>query len=312
MKKMNCFRASATIALLMVAGLSAFAQYVGPTATYDAITTTSDYVTIGSRVPYYVAPDATIAAMASIATPTMDYSEFQWEVLTSALAPLAITPETYAGGALTVGEGTAPWVRENEISVTWAAPAAIGTQYVIRATEHSNPLGAGNFAFGCADATPEVRNVFVLDAPTVAFDGTNGGGCAIAPGTTFYVPLNITGLGDWDVTYTVAYNGAAASAPATYTLTVADPIGGVTDINVIAQSTAARDADGTPTGSTDGLAIALPADQYGYYDVAITGFTDRISRKSLDALGAVTAAGTYRIFVNPTPVTSPIQHLQNL
>ena len=310
MKKMNFLRLTATVALFAIAGLGAFAQYVGPTATYDAVTTTSDYVTIGSRVPYYVAPDAIIGAMATAGT--MDYSEFQWEVLTSLLAPLAITPETYAAAALTVGEGTAPWVEENEISVTWAAPAVAGTQYVLRATEHSNPLGAGNFAFGCADATPVTRNVYVLAAPTVAFNGTQGGGCSIAPGSTFYVPLNITGLGDWDVTYTVAYNGGVASAPATYTLTVTDPIGGVTDANVIAESTLARAANGTPTAATDGLAIALPAAQYGYYDIAITGFTDRISRKSMDALGAVTAAGTYRIFVNPTPVTSPIQHLENL
>jgi hypothetical protein len=310
MKNHNYFRITVTIALFLIAGLGSFAQYVGPTPAYDANLTTSDYVTIGSRVPYYVAPDATIAAMAGAGT--MDYSEFQWEVLTSALAPLAVASETYGGAALTVGEGTAPWVEENEISVTWAAPAAAGTQYVIRATEHSNPLGAGNFTFGCADATPEVRNVYVLAVPTVAFDGASGGGCSIAPGSTFYVPLNITGLGDWDVTYTVAYNGGAAGAPATYTLTVADPIAAVTDANVIAQSTQARDADGTPSTSTDGLAIVLPAAQYGYYDVAITGFTDRISRKSLDALTAVTAAGTYRIFVNPTPTTNPIQHLGNL
>ncbi len=311
MKKINIFRLTATLALFFTAGLGAYAQYVGPTSTYDAVTTTSDYVTIGSRVPYYVAPDATIAALAPV---SMDYSEFNWEVLTSALAPLAITPETYAGAALTVGEGLAPWVKENEISVTWAAPtAAAGTQYVLRATEHSNPLGALNFDFGCADATPEVRNVFVLAAPTVAFDGTEGGGCTVAPGTTFYVPLNITGLGDWEVSYTVAYNGGAVVASATpYTLLLAAPA--VTDVNVIAESIAARDADGTSsaTPATDGLAIDLPATQYGYYDVAITGFTDRISRKSMDAMTAVTAAGTYRIYVNPTPVTSPIQHLENL
>ena len=152
---------------------------------------------------------------------------------------------------------------------------AAGTQYVIRATEHSNPLGLANFAFGCADATPEVRNVFVLAAPTVAFDGTSGGGCAIAPGTTFYVPLNITGLGDWDVTYTVAYNGGAASAPATYTLTVADPIASVTDANVIAESVLARAADWNSHYFIlmvwQLLCLLL---QYGYYDVAITGFTD--------------------------------------
>ncbi len=313
MKKMNCFRAIATLMISLVAGLGAFAQYVGPDGTYDTDLTTSDYVTIGSRVPYYVAPDATIAAMAGT---SMDYSEFQWEVLTSALGSLGITPATYADGALTIGEdGTGTWVEENEISVTWAAPTAVaGTRYVIRATEHSNPLGADNFAFGCADETPVTRNVFVLAAPTVAFDGTSGGGCSVAPGSTFYVPLTITGLGDWEVTYTVAYNGGSAETQDPYTLTITDPIAEINDGNVIDQSILARTAAGTPsaTPGTDGLAIALPAAQYGYYDVAITGFTDRISRKSMDALTAVTASGTYRIYVNPTPVTSPIQHLQNL
>lgn len=293
----------------LVAGLGAFAQYVGPTTgvAYDA--TTSDYVTIGSRVPYYVAPDPAIEAIAGV---SMDYSEFRWEVLSSDLDPLAITPMNFAGGALTVGEGTAPWVKENEISITWAAPAVEGTQYVIRATEHSNPLGTGNFSFGCEDATPEVRNVYVLAAPTVAFDGTNGGGCSVTPGTTFYVPLTITGLGDWEVSYSVAYNGGDPEDQTAYTLTVADPIAGINDANVIAQSTLERTAAGTPTGSTDGLAVVLPDGQYGYYDVTITGFTDRISRKSLTALPAVTASGSYRIYVNRTPETQPIQHLENL
>ena len=36
MKKMNCFRATVTIALFLVTGMGSFAQYVGPTATYDA------------------------------------------------------------------------------------------------------------------------------------------------------------------------------------------------------------------------------------------------------------------------------------
>lgn len=310
MKNSNFLKSIAISAMLIVAGMSAFAQYVGPTpGTYDAAT--SDYVTIGSRVPYYVAPDATIGAMATALT--MDYSNFQWEVLTSALAPLALTPATYANGVLTAGEGAAPWVLENEISLTWAAPAAAGTQYVLRATEHSNPLGAGNFALGCIDATPEVRNVYVLARPTIAFDGTEAGGCTATPGSTFYVPLNITGLGNWEVTYTVSYNGNVAT-PGTYTLLIADPIAGVNDGNVIAQSVLSRPAAGTSsaTPGTDGLGIALPLAQYGYYDVTITNVTDRISRKSLDALAASGAAGSFRILVTPTPDTNPIRHIQNL
>jgi hypothetical protein len=304
MKKRTILKSIAAIALFVVAGTSVFAQYVGPTAgTYQ--TANSDYVTVGSRIPYYVAPDATIAGLAPA---SMDYSNFQWEVLTAALAPLAITPTTYAGAALTTGEGGAPWVNENEVSVTWGAPAAAGTQYVIRATEHSNPLGAANFAFGCADATPEVKNVYVLARPTVALVGATGGGCTVSPGDTYYVPLTVTGLGDWQVTYTVSYNGGAA-ATATYTLTLANPA--VTDVNVIAESTTSRTAAGTPTAATDGLAYTLPAGQYGYYDITVTNITDRIARKSLDALAASGSAGSYRIYVNPVPVTQPIQHLPN-
>lgn len=293
------------VCALFALSLSLSAQYVGPTpATYEAAN--SDYVTIGSRVPYYVAPDATIAGLAPA---SMDYSNFLWEVLDATLNPVAITPETYAGAALTVGEGGGSWVEENEISVTWAAPAAAGTQYVIRATEHSNPLGAGNFTFGCADLTPEVKNVFVLARPTVAFVGADGGGCSVAPGDTYYVPLTVTGLGDWIVSFEVAYNGGAAAAQADYTLALAAPV--VNDGNVVAESTTPRTAAGTPTTDTDGLAYTLPAAQYGYYDVTITNITDRISRKSLDVLAAAGAAGTFRIYVNPTPVTSPIQHVRN-
>lgn len=320
MKKMNYLRITATIALFLIAGLGLFAQYVGPTATtYED--ENSDYVTIGSRMPYYVAPDETIADMQTAGT--MDYSNFRWEVLQSDLSALAITPATYANAALTEGEGLAPWVTQNEISVTWADPTVVaGTQYVIRVTEHSNPLGAGNFTLGCEDATPEIRNVYVLARPTIDWGTAQTTGCGITPGaaSTFYVPLDVTGLGEWEVTYSVTYNGAAYIASTTSAaLGTATTV--TSDATVIAEAAATKNLEGTPDSGTDGLPVVLNGggtlNGYGYYDVTITNITDRISRKSLDmALVASQVddipATAYRIYVNPTPVTNPIQHLENL
>lgn len=304
------------LVLMFVLSLGANAQNVStPSAGAANVESgTSDYVTIGSRLPYYVATDPAIQAMTTAGT--MKASIFKWFVTDASDATISgIGVLKYDGTAATeydafrtITGGTGYY--DNEISIAWTTGAgfAAGTEYKVKVAEKSVTLSST--IQGCEDATPEEMPVYVLARSTVAFDGTEGGGCGTAPGTNFYVPLTVTGLGSWQVTYTVSYNGGAASAPATYTLGLASP--SVTDATVIAASTTSRSAAGTPTSGTDGLEIALPAAQYGYYDIAITDITDVISRKSLDGLAAQAAAGTYRIYVVPTPTTQPIQHIKNL
>lgn len=318
MKNQNCFRFISIIVLLLIAGSGSFAQYVGPTPTYDAVLTTSDYVTIGSRVPYYVTPDAAIAAMRTAGV--MNYSAFSWRFTTNADVDLAgISPLQYDGDAST-NAGLAGYIVENEVSVVWGgAGVAEGSTYNVRAIEHSNPLSG--IADGC-EGDEEIRNVIILPRPTLAWGDAQTTGCGIAPGAaaTFYVPLNVTGLGEWEVTYSVTYNGAAYIATTT-SAALGTATAVTSDATVVADAAAVKNLEGTPDTESDGLPIVLNGggalNGFGYYDVTITNITDRISRKSLDMSLVASQAGdvpaaAYRIYVNPTPNTQPIQHLQNL
>lgn len=297
-----------TVVGLALMSMQTFAQNVATPTSTTSEAANSDYVTVGSRVPYFVTPDATIQAMTDAGT--MKASIFKWNVTTAADAVLGTVPIlNYSGAnateynnfrAATAGTG----YYDNEISVEWSAANgfAAGTQYKVKTIEKAVTLSST--VAGC-DGTEQEKNVFVLARPTVAFVGTEGGGCTTAAGSNFDVPLTVTGLGDWQVTYTVAYNGGAPSAASTYSLTLAAPA--VNDGNVIAQSTTDRN-----TGAGEGLMYTLPAGQYGYYDITITNITDRTSRKALTALPAAGATGSFRIYVNPTPTTQPIQHIRNL
>lgn len=299
--------------LLAIAGfvllsVQSFAQNVTTPSAPTSEAANSDYVTVGSRVPYYAAPDPTIKTMTDAGT--MKASIFKWNVTTAADANMTVPLLEFDGSAgqqyndfrvVTPATG----FYDNEISVEWtvANGFAANTQYKVKVAEKT--VTNSMTIAGCEDATPEVKDVFVLERPTVAFAATEGGGCGVAPGSAFDIPLTVQGLGNWEVTYTVSYNGGAASAPANYTLTLGAPA--VTDATVIAQSQLDRN-----TAAGEGLSYTLPLAQYGYYDVTITNITDRISRKSLAALPASGASGTYRIYVTPTPTTQPIQHIRNL
>lgn len=315
--------------LLAIAGfalmsMQAYAQNVAtPTAGATAVeATNSDYVTIGSRLPYFVTPDATISAMTTLGT--MKASIFKWIVTASdGTTPIVIPFKNYAGTADAKQwddfrtPSTTSGYFDNEISVEWTASKfAAGTEYQIQTKEKAVTLSST--IAGCEDADAEVKKVFVLARPTVSFIGSEGGGCSIAPGNTFYIPLTIVGLGDWDVDYEVQYNGTGGYIAQTkYRLLRAGQT--VDDADVLTKSDDALVALGsvisgtaTSTGN-EGLGYTLPASKYGYYDVRITNITDRISRKSLTAL---TESGTgttpYRIYVNPVPTTQSIQHIKNL
>jgi len=316
MKKMTMLRSIVTVALFTVVGMSLSAQNVAtPTAGAANVETgTSDYVTIGSRVPYFVPTDPIIQAMTTAGT--MKQSIFKWLVTdaTNTNVPgFSVLKYDGSGAAAsydnfrTVTAGTGYY--DNEMSILWDAPTyTVGTQYIVKVSEKSVTLSST--VAGCDALNTITNNVYVLARPTVSFPVTEGGGCTVTPGSAYYVPLTVNGLGNWTVTYTVSYNGGAASAPATYNLS-GGPVA-TTDATVIADAAATKLQAGTPTGGTAGLLYNLPAAQYGYYDIAITDIQDRISKKAQNTLAASAAVGTFRIYVNPVPVTQPINHIKNL
>jgi hypothetical protein len=322
MRKSILFRAMAVASMFAIATFSVNAQYttVPTDAAYDG-TGTSDYVTIGSRVPYYVQPDAGIVTLVGLGA--MNASQFGWEFLdataTAAIAP-ALTVLNYNGTGAAAG-GAADFYVGNEISVVWdAASVAAGTQYTVRATEHSMPT-SGVFADGCSDATPELRTVWVIDRPTIDFQAASSSACGITPGAgvQYFVPIDVTGLGDWDISFDVTYNGAAYLAAQTYTAGTATAV--ANDAALLGAASAVKSLNGTPTADVDGLEViingATAANGFGRYDVTVTNITDRISRKSLDmtlvaAQVADLPAAAYTIWVMPTPVTAPIRHRSNL
>jgi hypothetical protein len=308
-----------SIALVAMFFMQTNAQNVATpvnTSAADMETANSDYVTIESRVPYFVATDNTIQAMTTAGT--MKQSIFKW-VITDAsdvnvpgFSVLNVTGTAASSydkfrNALA---GTGYFDNEMSILFSTSGSYSAGTHYKVKVAEKSVTLSTT--IEGCEDVTPVEKDVYVLARPTVAFIGTEGGGCTVSPGSDYYVQLNLTGLGNWKVEWSLNYNGAGAVAQSDYDLTLAAP--SVTDATVIAESTTSRTAAGTETATpgTTGLKVSLPAGQFGYYDVKITNISDRTSRKSLDALAASGAAGSFRIYVNPVPETNGIQHVKNL
>jgi hypothetical protein len=305
--KNNVFKTLAIAALFGVSmGLNA-QNYPAKQGTYDASTTTSDYVTVGARMPYYVTPDASIDALITLGV--MKSSHFKWEITDNANAAVAISPKKYDNSGLTAG-GAAGYNTENEISVVWAAPAAASaTPYKVKATEHSIP-GSNVFAEGCAGNTTE-RLIYVLPVPDAAVASTSATlSCGTIPGatTTYNVPLNLTGLGPWDVTYTVQYNSNPAGGPATTSVGTADAT--VTDANVYTKASAVTNLTGA-----SGLSITLngggATNGYGMYTIVITNVKDRISKKSLDNINGTVSASTIKVYVAPTPQTGAVQHVAN-
>jgi len=312
MKKTTIFRKMAITAMFVIASVGTFAQYVVQQGTYDASLITSDYVTIGSTMPYYVAPDASIQALIGLGA--MTFSQFEWQMTTMGSVSLGITPLTYAGGALTTlaaPNGAVGYFTQNEISVPWSSPqVAVGTEYEVQVQEHSVPA-SGIFAEGCPGTTT-VRDIFVIAAPTITIPvAQNAMACGSIPaaGLTFYVPVTVTGIGPWTVTYSVTYNGAPYLAAAPNSVGVAP---GETDATVFAVASTPTVLAGTPTAATAGLPVVIngggATNGYGMYVVTVTNITDEISRKSLDAIPGTLVSTTYTIYVNPTPATNPIQH----
>ncbi len=241
----------------------------------------ADTVTIGSKMIYQVTPDPVIAADAN-----MNPSHFDWK-----FSQTDDTPIANSGAGITLDESAAGsgYYAESTINVAYdAATYPAGTTIKVKTAEVTQPA----FGTGCTGSDEEI-NVFFVEVPTVEVNGTTGGGCGIS---SWNVPLNVTGYGPYNVTFTVEYNQGGT------TVTHTEAVGAVANKG----------------GSTHSLNLTLNTTTHldqgtGRYDIVITNIVDRFSGKSQVAIaGSVGAADTYTIGINPTPTTSPIQHIRNL
>lgn len=237
-----------------------------------------DTLTIGSSATYEVTPDPAIAADAN-----MNASQFNWFFTDASDNPISsgiVVTETPDGGT--------GYYAESTINVAYTAgtyPA--GTSIKVKTAEVSQPI----YGTGCMGSNEEV-GVFFVPVPTVAVNGTSAGGCGI---TTQDIPLNITGYGPYDITFTVEYNDAGTTSTFTETIGAVSNKGGSTHaLNLTVNTT---------THMTSGS---------GKYDIVITNIVDRFSSKSTAAIAGSVGASAFTIGINPTPTTQPIRHIQNL
>jgi hypothetical protein len=247
---------------------------------------TIDSVTVGSRMPFKVDPDPLIAALSY-----MNPSIFKWVFSNS----LTVLKED--GTASTSVAGEPGYISENAISAVMANTAGTITLTV---NEKSQP----NTGTGC-EGTAEILNIQVLPRPTINFSGVqSAGSCSVS---SYSLPLVLTGYGPWTIEYSVSFEGGTA---VNYT---------ISGSNAFSCGTVANVTGTTPTSAFN---LDIPAAQLasgtGEYEVKILNVYDRFALKSLDrslvgsGISDLPTTNSYKLYIYPTPVTSPIQHVRNL
>lgn len=277
MKTKKLALAIVTFAMLLL-GSNVMAQVTG-TGTMVAPTgnDATDTVTIGSVMPYRVTGDINMHSLRTLGI--LNHSNF--------------TKTISAGGSLLNEAGiAAPLTTDTAFSVSWTV---LGAQSV---TVREVPVVASGPAFACT-AADQVLPVRVVARPTAAWAvaGPSASGCGVA-GTTVTIPYTAVGTGQFNVTYRITYTNLAGTVT-----------------NVVAAGTAVNGLGAYTNGSQSfNFSYAVPALAYGRYDVYIENLSDRISRKSGVATIATTDYPTTAttFYAYPTPVTAPINHIQNL
>lgn len=289
MKTTNFLKTIAVVVALATISMSSIAQVTG-TGTLIAKTAGApdnvDYVTVGSVVPYKVTPYNWLGLAAS-----MNASSFQWAMTTG----VSGTDWTlYKADGTTALPFVGPNSTESDITIKWLLEGS----YTINVAEKSNPK-VGTGCVGNVENLP----INVIPHPKAMWAAfTDPSGCGLTG--PINVPVTCAGSSTITVSYSVVYTPAAtgvAGAPSALTATVA--AGGYNQ-----------------TGKALNLPVTLSGD--GKYDVTITGVVDPISEKSFGLLAASNAlrngasgtdysATTVTFYSYPTPVTNPIQHLQN-
>lgn len=250
--------------------------------------TNVDTVTIGATMPYYVKGD-----------PNMHMLR-QWGAIT---AKSTYTWSATAAATATINQAT---TSDSLVTISW--PKA-GT-YRLSVTENPGAVASGYPAL--CTSVPYAMDVKVLNRPTVTWNGATPvkGGCGVN-GNTITVPIDLTGIGQWEVDYTVQYFDLANQEVNVAGITrdaseAAVPMGATSNKN-----------DGSALTNQTLLSITIPAASavgaYGKYVITINSISDRISRKSgISSIAADVPAGSYTIYSMPTPTTQPIQHIKNL
>ncbi len=363
MRTSNFFKSIVTVALGTVISMGAFAQglttKVGATlvpngspsiTTFGAADATHspefvDLVTVGSKTPYVVTPDANVAAMVTGNPAVFKASVYNWSLAGAAATgsaleiPAAHTGLTADGNA----DGTptyANFFNENSVGVQWGSTTGACTISVSEQSQNTAGLPA-------CDGALENLNVWVMPRPTVNFDEAatptvNGnniigtasdgiiGGCGVAAATSTDVLLafDISGSDQYQVAYKVDYYALAdfttpaTSGTSTFTATPFDD-GTNTFLSVTAGS------PNSVTGITNNqIKVSVPDNSttaaYGKWVITLTAVNDRIYRKSFNTTagdvandGTVLNSGgavisTLTLYSLPTPTTGKIQHVTNL
>ena len=270
------FLAIAFVVLSVGAKAQTDTRYVDFTTTPESI----DTVTVGSRMPYFVAPQATV--------PGLKF-EYKW-LFDPTLAIL-----NYAGSPATPGTGAGFYV-ENEISVVMPAVGSIKI-----GTNVQSLLVSTGAVLCPADATDVEYNIQVVAKPTLSWTSTEETFCGNT--SPVNIPFSLTGYGLWEVFYEVDYTALTT---------------GATPTNIVPATKVEIGSNGSKAGAYSFDLPAATFTNPGKYEIRIKNLTDRISRKSLTPI--IAAAGTeipaatavYTVNVYPAPTTNPLQHIKNM
>jgi hypothetical protein len=253
-----------------------------------------DYVTAGSRMPYRVKVDPP-QGMASI--PISWVLQYKW-LFDPSLAILPISGGSTALTPTTVHSAPAHFYAENEISIV--IPNSPGT--TIQITTDLRTVVNGT-ALNCGTTPTEITNdIVIVPPPSVEWDasltiaGTDPDfKCDFIP-----IPVKITGYSEFEIEFKISFDdGDQVSNTETrfITVTVGDVVGGGdTDVSI-------------PMGIFAEAAGSVGA--FGTYEIEIVNITDRISRKSLDAVAGVVPNDPYIVQIIPAPKPT-LQHIRNV
>lgn len=303
MKKMTILKPIATVALFTVVGMNSFGQVLGSLPTLNDITnpaqitnTSPETVSANAFMPYTVVPDANIVA-ASGASGIYNASGFKW----------AATAGTFylvnGSTSLTPSAAGAGYFDENTVYIKMPAAATPGV--TLSVIERSKPKF--DPTAGC-DGNTSSLTINVVALPTMPTAITDMGGCSASANYTLAYDFSAYTLFPLYIKYTIT------SYDITGTATTGTPKVGYFKINagtekiILPQSELIASLPGAPGSLSDGK-----------YTVALNSIWDQASVKALNRQSTIAGVTTEvtgtlssSIVKLPTPVTAPIQHLQNL